>query len=161
MSRLDLFVDRITAQRDILNLIAAEALLRVSGAVLEIGLGNGRTYSHLVERFPGRRVVVFDRAVASHGTSTPPAADLILGEISQTAATYAKADAALVHADIGTGYAEKDAAVMAWLPQLAVDLLAAGGIAVSGLRLDHPQLMALDMPAGIGRGLYFAYRKQG
>ncbi|GLS86356.1 hypothetical protein GCM10010873_13300 [Cypionkella aquatica] len=161
MSRLDLFVDRITAQRDILNLIAAQSLLPDGGAILEIGLGNGRTYSHLLEAFSGRRVIVFDRAVASHGTSTPPAADLILGEISQTATTYAKADAAMVHADIGTGYADKDAGVQTWLPQLCVDLLMQGGVAVSGLQLVHPRLKPLDMPSGIGRNLYFAYRKQG
>lgn len=160
MSRLDLFVDRITAQRDILSLIAQQNLLPKAGAALEIGLGNGRTYSHLVEVFPARRIVVFDRAIASHGTSTPPDSDTVLGEISETAAAYAKADAALVHADIGTGYPEKDAAVMAWLPGVAVDLLMPGGIAVSGLRLDHPQLVPLEMPEGIGRDLYFAYRKQ-
>ncbi|MDB5665843.1 class I SAM-dependent methyltransferase [Cypionkella sp.] len=160
MSRLDLFVNRITAQRDILNLIAAHRLLPETGAILEVGLGNGRTYSHLVDNFAGRRIVVFDRAVASHGTSTPPEADLILGEISETGAAYAKGDAAMVHADIGTGYPEKDAKIQAWLPQLAVDLLMPDGIAVSGLRLDHPKLVPLDMPAGIGREIYFAYRKQ-
>ena len=161
MSRLDLFVDRITAQRDILNLMAAQNLLPESGAILEVGLGNGRTYSHLVDSFVGRRIVVFDRAIASHGTSTPPEADIILGEISETAAAYAKADAAMVHADIGTGYPDKDAKIAAWLGKLTVDLLVPGGVAVSGLRLDHSQLVPLDMPQGIGRGLYFAYRKQG
>ncbi|MDB5658511.1 MAG: hypothetical protein JWS10_1126 [Cypionkella sp.] len=118
MSRLDLFVNRITAQRDILNLIAARRLLPETGAILEVGLGNGRTYSHLVDSFAGRRIVVFDRAVASHGTSTPPEADLILGEISETGAAYAKGDAAMVHADIGTGYPEKDAKIQAWCRNL-------------------------------------------
>src|SRR4051812_32560738 len=60
MSRLDSFIGRMTAQRDILNHIHAKGMLIEEGAVLEIGLGNGRTYSHLRELFPERRIVVFD-----------------------------------------------------------------------------------------------------
>ena len=52
MSRLDSFIRRMTAQRDILNQIATQSLLPESGDVLELGLGNGRTYSHLREVFP-------------------------------------------------------------------------------------------------------------
>lgn len=159
-TRLDTHISRILAQRDMLNLIAAQGLLPATGEILELGLGNGRTYSHILARFPGRRVVVFDRAVASHGTSTPPAEDLILGEISQTAVAYAKGDAAMVHADIATGYPEKDAHIMGWLPQLAVDLLAPGGIVLAGLELIHPNLAPMDdLPAGIGNDRYYGYRK--
>ena len=158
-TRLDNHLSRITAQRDMLNLIAADSLLPETGAILELGLGNGRTYSHILDRFAGRRIVVFDRAVASHGTSTPPEEDLILGEISETAAAYAKADAAMVHADIGTGYPDKDAKIMGWLPQVVVDLLTPGGVALAGLELVHQSLLPLDLPEGIGSDRYYAYRK--
>ena len=36
----------------------------MEGPVLELGLGNGRTFDHLRERLPGRRIVAFDRALS-------------------------------------------------------------------------------------------------
>jgi hypothetical protein len=51
MSRLDSFIRRLTAQRDILNSIV-DLVGETQGPVLEFGLGNGRTYDHLRERFP-------------------------------------------------------------------------------------------------------------
>ncbi len=52
MSRLDSFIRRLTAQRDILNSII-DLVGEIEGPVLEFGLGNGRTYDHLRENFPG------------------------------------------------------------------------------------------------------------
>ncbi|MGO7302144.1 class I SAM-dependent methyltransferase, partial [Rhizobium ruizarguesonis] len=43
----------------------------IEGPVLEFGLGNGRTYDHLRENFPGRRIVAFDWEVRSYSASTP------------------------------------------------------------------------------------------
>src|SRR4051812_41343381 len=45
MTRLDSAIRRLTAQRDLLNW-AAQAI-GPTGLVLELGLGNGRTYDHL------------------------------------------------------------------------------------------------------------------
>jgi S-adenosyl-L-methionine methyltransferase len=160
MSRLDSIIRRLIAQRDILNHIARDLSLPSSGAILEVGLGNGRTYSHLVELFPDRRIIVFDRAFAAHKTLIPAPEDLVLGEIAVTAPAFAGQDAALVHADIGTGYPEKDAVIRTWLPDLAVALLATGGVAASGLRLDHAVLEPLPLPAGIDSDRYFLYRKR-
>ena len=39
MSRLDSFIRRMTAQRDILNQVAEQSLLPESGDILELGLG--------------------------------------------------------------------------------------------------------------------------
>jgi hypothetical protein len=108
MSRLDSFIRRLTAQRDILNHVCAEVASR-DGPVMELGLGNGRTFNHLREKLPGRRIVAFDRALAAHASSIPPEGDLFLGEIRDTAARFIGIGAALVHADIGTGYDDKDA----------------------------------------------------
>lgn len=161
MSRLDSFIRRLVAQRDILNFVAAELELPRDGAILELGLGNGRTYSHLRELFPARRILAFDRTLAAHATSAPPEADLVLGEIRETAAAWAGCGAALVHADIGTGYPDRDAITLTWLPALVASLLAEGGIAISGLPLEHPGLTGLELPAGIPAGRYFLYRAGG
>lgn len=158
MSRLDTFIQRMTAQRDVLNDLAARDALP-DGPILELGLGNGRTYSHLLECFPERRIIVFDRAMGAHKTSAPPESDLVLGEIRETARGFAGIGAALVHTDIGTGYPEKDALTVQWLPQLAADLLAPGGVAASDLRLDHPLLEPLPLPHTVTGGRYFLYRK--
>lgn len=160
MSRLDSFIRRLAAQRDILNHVAGALEVPPGGPLLELGLGNGRTYSHLRELFPARRIVAFDRALAAHGSSLPAEGDLVLGEIRETAAAFAGCGAALVHADIGTGYADKDAVTLTWLPGLTASLLAEGGVAVSGLPLDHPALGPLALPQGVPQDRYFLYRRR-
>lgn len=158
-TRLESVIRRLTAQRDILDMICAAAL--PEGPVLELGLGNGRTYDHLRARLPGRRIVAFDRALAAHKSSIPPAGDLVLGEIRETAERFANAEAALVHVDIGTGYEDKDARTLEWLPRLVARLLAPDGIAVSGLPLLHPALAPLPIPATVPQDRYFLYRRVG
>jgi hypothetical protein len=159
MSRLDSFIRRLEAQRACLE-YAAGQIRDLPGPVLELGLGNGRTYDHLRERLPGRRIIAFDRVNAANRKSLPPEGDLILGEIDQTAKPFIGINAALVHADIGSGYDDLDAVNLRWLPQLAVDLLAPGGIAASGVRMDHPQLTPLPIPAHIPQDRYFLYRRK-
>lgn len=158
MSRLDSFINRMTAQRDILNHVR-NALILPDGAVLEVGLGNGRTYSHLREIFADRRIVAFDRQFAAHKTLAPEPQDFIEGEIRNTGQKFIGTDAALVHADIGTGYPEKDAVTLQWLPDMVVGMLVEGGIAVSGLPLAHPKLEQMPRLPHIEDGRYFYYRK--
>lgn len=159
MSRLDSFIRRLVAQRDILNHVATDLPLPRTGAIMELGLGNGRTFNHLREIFPTRRIIAFDRELGAHGSSIPDEGNLILGEIRDTAAGFAGTGAALVHADIGTGYPEKDAVTLTWLPQLVVSLLANDGVALSGLPLDQPELSPLPLPPGIAGDRYFLYRR--
>ena len=156
-TRLESVIRRLTAQRDILDMVCASAI--PDGPVLELGLGNGRTYDHLRARLPGRRIIAFDRALAAHKSSIPPESDLVLGEIRETAERFATAEAALVHVDIGTGYEDKDARTLEWLPQLTVRLLKAGGIAVSGHTLVHAGLAPLPIPATVPQDRYFLYRR--
>jgi S-adenosyl-L-methionine methyltransferase len=158
MSRLDSFIRRITAQRDVLNFAAVE-VRKMEGPVIELGLGNGRTYDHLRERLPGRRIIAFDRKLAAHLGSTPNAEDLVIGEICETAPDIVGIEAALVHADIGTGYDDQDAVTLTWLPGLTAGLLRKGGLAVSGLPLDHPKLASLPLPASVPKERYFLYRR--
>ncbi|NTJ43238.1 hypothetical protein G6L28_11595 [Agrobacterium larrymoorei] len=159
MSRLDSFIRRLSAQRDILNHVHGDLDLSDEGPVMEIGLGNGRTFNHLRELFPDRRIVAFDRAMGAHASSVPEEGNLVLGEIDQTARAYIGIGAALVHADIGTGYDEKDAITLTWLPQIVAGMLAPGGIAVSGLPLLEPSLNPIPVPQSVPQDRYFLYRK--
>ena len=158
MSRLDSFIRRMSAQRDILNR-ACEIMRELDGLVFELGLGNGRTFHHLRERLPGRRIIAFDRALAAHASSHPVPEDLFLGEIRETASAFVGAEAALVHADIGTGYDDKDAVTLTWLPQLTAGILRSGGLAVSGLPLDRAELEPLPLPDSVPADRYFMYRR--
>lgn len=158
MSRLDSFINRMSAQRDMLNAIRDRQLLP-DGAILEIGLGNGRTYSHLRENFPGRRIVAFDRQLLAHKSSIPPEEDLVLGEIAETGRSFTGAGAAFVHADIGTGDREKDAVTLTWLPQLVVGMLGPNGYALSGLPLVVSGLDRLPVEDHIDPERYFFYRR--
>lgn len=157
MSRLDSVIRRLSAQRDILDALCGGL---ADGPVIELGLGNGRTFDHLRERLPGRRIIAFDRALAAHKGSLPQGEDLVLGEIRDTAARFAGIGAALVHADIGTGYDDVDAVTLTWLPELVASLLAPGAVAASGLPLEHADLTALPLPASVPAGRYFAYRRR-
>ncbi len=160
MSRLDSFIRRMTAQRTLLDLACAE-VAGMDGLILEIGLGGGRTYDHIRERLPGRRIVAFDRAAMSHPSSTPQDGDLVLGDIRSTAVRFAGTGAALVHADIGTGRDDLDRQTLTWLPALVASLLRKGGIAVSGLPLDHPGLAPQPLPDSVPADRYFMYRFTG
>jgi hypothetical protein len=160
MSRLDSFISRMTAQRDILNHIEGTLGLPAEGDIFEVGLGNGRTYSHLRQLFAGRRILAFDRHMGAHKTEAPEPQDVVLGEIKETGLDYVGRNAALVHADIGQGYPEKDAVTLSWLPQLVAGMLAKGSYAVSGLPLDHPELEELPRLPSVEEGRYFYYRKR-
>ena len=82
------------------------------------------------------------------------------GRYQETAEAFAGLEAALVHADIGTGYPDRDAVTLRWLPDLVARLLAQGGIAVSGLPLEDARLTALPLPPGIAPDRYFLYRRE-
>jgi trans-aconitate methyltransferase len=152
VSRLDSFIRRMTAQRDILDTMPAR-LGALPGPVYEFGLGSGRTYDHLRQLFPDRRIVVFE-SVVCEWVARPPEADFVIGDLRETAAAWPEADAALIHADIETGTAEIDRTLATWLPALVARLLRPGGYAVSGCPLPHPALIACPLPASIDPDRY-------
>ena len=82
MSRLDSFIRRLEAQR--VSRYAAAQIRGMAGPVLELGLGNGRTYDHLRELLPEREIFVFEREVKAHPDCIPDAAHLILGDVRTT-----------------------------------------------------------------------------
>ncbi len=159
MSRLDSFIRRLRAQRDCLAL-GAGLIADVPGPVLEVGLGNGRTYDHLRGLLPGREIFVFDRRIAAHPDCIPDPEHMLLGELRETlprAGERIRAPAALAHFDFGPASAELCAFVARWAPRL----MAASAVVCSDQELAVPDLRALALPEGVAEGRYFMYRVTG
>ena len=162
MSRLDSFIRRLEAQRACLGL-AAESIGELNGIVLELGLGNGRTYDHLRELFPERDIYVFDRRVAAHPDCVPPPERLILGDMLETLpAARARLDGrvALAHLDVGTGDAAANRVLAAKLTPLVVPLLCSRAVLVSDPEIASAQLTPLPLPDGVAEGRYHLYRRR-
>lgn len=161
MSRLDSFIRRLEAQRAVLNWAAA-AIQGRDGLVLELGLGNGRTYDHLRELLPDREIYVFELNPQPNPSSMPPADFLVVGDMAETLPAFEKrhgASAALVHVDVTTGVPECDAIAFAWLPAHVAALAKTGAIVLSGWALDHDKLEAVPLPEEVPGGRYFAYTR--
>ena len=160
MSRLDSAIRRLKAQR--LCLEHAVGLIRgVPGPVVELGLGNGRTYDHLRQILPDREIFALDRQMDAHPDCIPDAAHLILGDFADTlpgALGRIGTRAALVHADTGTGDAARNAKLAAWLAPHLVALAAPGGIILSDQDLAALARYALPLPDGVPTGRYYLYR---
>jgi len=160
MSRLDSFIRRLEAQRACID-VAVSAIADLPGLVLELGLGNGRTYDHLRDRLPGRRIIVFERDPQPHPDCWPPADDLVIGPLDQTlpeAAARWPGAAALIHSDIGTGDPARNRRVAADLAVLLPSLLAPGGMIASDQPLATERLQPMAPPAGVASDRYFLYR---
>jgi hypothetical protein len=160
LSRLDSFIRRLEAQRACLDL-AADAVSGLDGTVLELGLGNGRTYDHLRDRLPEREIIVFEREVRAHPACIPDDDHLVLGSIEETLPAFAKrasGQAILVHSDIGTGDAERNRALAAWLAEALPPLLRPGAWVAADQALNAPGLDRQPLPTGIAEDRYFLYR---
>lgn len=160
MSRLDSFIRRLIAQRDCLAWAARE-IKEIPGPILEMGLGNGRTYDHLRELCPGREIYVFEREVRAHPDCIPEPERLFLGDIVKTlpvAIARLGRTAALIHSDIGTGDAARNAQLAAKIAPLYRRLARPGGIVLSDQALPLAGWEALDTPVGVAASRYFIYR---
>jgi hypothetical protein len=163
LSRLDSFIRRLEAQRACLNATPAW-IASVSGPILELGLGNGRTYDHLRCLHPDREIFVFERQPAAHPDCIPDAAHLILGDIRATLPTALcrlPERAALVHNDLGTGDTATNAELAGWIASALPPLTQPGAVILSDQALDHPLLIAQPLPAALPAGRYFLYRRVG
>ncbi len=161
MSRLDSFIRRMQAQRDCLNW-AAQTIAGLAGVVLELGLGNGRTYDHLRELLPQRDIYVFERDVRAHACSLPPNQFLILGNVLETlisAKNQLPSRAALVHMDLGTSDTKAYRPFAEKIGPLLHPLIATGGIIVSNIALSETLFFPMPCPTGVKPGRYFIYRK--
>lgn len=160
MSRLDSFIRRMTAQRDCLN-AAAPQIEDVPGVILELGLGNGRTYDHLRGLFPDRDIYVFERKVAAHPDCIPDDDHIFLGEVVDRlpdAAARLGRTAALVHSDIGSGRPETDVILFGQLVPLLKSMVRPGGLVISDQKLPADDWQSLPLPDGVPAERYFMYR---
>lgn len=163
MSRLDSVIERLTAQRICLD-DACARIAGLPGPVLELGLGNGRTYDHLRARLPDRRIFVFEREVNAHPDCIPPESDLLLGDFMDhlpDALARIEVPAALVHADIGTGDKQASMALARSIAGPVVDLMAPGALLLSDQPFQDERLTPEPLPEGVRPGRYhFATRRQ-
>jgi hypothetical protein len=160
MSRLDSFIRRLEAQRACLD-AAARLIETLDGAVLELGLGNGRTYDHLRTRMPDRDIYVCERQVAAHPDCIPPPDRLLLGDMRETlprARARLGARVALAHLDAGSGDAAANRALADLVLPLVLPLLCDDAVLVSDPPFDAPELRPLPLPDGVPPGRYHLYR---
>ena len=160
MSRLDSAIRRLEAQRACLD-HAAGLIANVPGPVVELGLGNGRTFDHLRRLLPGREIFAFDRQVDAHPDCVPDVKYLVLGDFMDTlpgALARIGSRAALIHADTGTGEAGRNAKLAAWLGPRIAAIAAAGGVILSDQEMVGIAAKALPLPEGVPPGRYFLYR---
>jgi hypothetical protein len=162
VSRLDSFIRRMQAQRDCLDWLAPR-VSDLPGPILEVGLGNGRTYDHLRELLPGRDIYVFERRVAAHPDCCPPAALLFEGDVFDTlprASAKLGPTAALIHTDLGTGDAAANAALGVKLGPALDALLAPGGWVLANQPLTVARWRRQPDPPGVPADRYFVYRAE-
>jgi len=164
MSRLDSFIRRMQAQRDCLDMLAG-LIGAVPGPVIELGLGDGRTYDHLRGIFPDRAIFAFDRRNAAHPDSAPDADHMILGDFARmlpAALHRIGRPAALIHCDFGSSDRSFDAQVATAIGPLLVPLLgggersiaARGRLDAAGSAADSRARALLPMAVGV-EGMYF------
>ncbi|HTV45425.1 MAG TPA: class I SAM-dependent methyltransferase [Stellaceae bacterium] len=160
MSRLDSFIRRLEAQRACLD--AAAILVRdLDGPVLELGLGNGRTYDHLRQLCPQRDIYVCERQLAAHPDCVPPARLLLLGDMRETLPAARQAlegRVVLAHLDAASGDTAASLALAAELVPLIIPLLRPGAVFVSEPEIAAAALTALPLPGAIAPGRYHLYR---
>ncbi len=160
MSRLDSFIRRLEAQRRCLD-SGISLTAELPGPVFELGLGNGRTFDHLRERCSGREIFVFERKVAAHPDCIPDADHLFEGPLDETlprAVARFGASVALLHADLGSGNAARDAKTSAFLASHLPGLMRPGGIVLSDQDLPYDSATRLPLPDGVQPGRYYFYR---
>ncbi len=161
MSRLDSVIRRLEAQRACLNLAAA-LVHDLAGEVLELGLGNGRTYDHLRALFPDRAIYVCERRVAAHPACIPPPERLILGDMRESlreAKGRFEARIVLAHLDAGDGNEGRNRSLAKALAPLLAPLLLVGGLLVSDPAIEEAFLQPLPLPPAVPPGRYHLYRR--
>lgn len=165
-TRLERFIARVVGQKTCIDAAAGFAA-QYDGDIWEVGLGNGRTYDHLRDRFAGHDVIVFDRQVKAHPDCIPPDDMMRLGDFRETIPAELARSAgtvAVIHADIGNGSVTESRALGRWLTPLFVQALAPGGCLVGDQPMEDAALEPIAL-ADIGAGdlpadTYFLYRKQ-
>ncbi len=157
-------IRRLCVQRDCLAL-SASMISELSGPVLELGLGNGRTFDHLRHLMPGREIFVFESVILEEILTAPDPEFLIEGDVRETLPAYvnmAAQKAVLIHNDIdeiGGSTAEQQRALFSWLSPLIRDAAAPSAVIVSNSQLDFEDWHRIQLPAGHAPDRYFMYQR--
>ena len=160
LDRLEHMIERLVTQRACLD-FAASSIANVSGVILEVGLGKGRTFDHLRRLFPERELYAFDRDVHAPADIVPDEQHLILGDFRQTleaAVVRLGRSAALIHADIGSEDKARDRALVLAIAPLIAQLAQPGGRVLSDRALVATELVPHPIPPTVGNFPYFIYR---
>jgi hypothetical protein len=160
MSRLDSAIRRLMAQKSALEWAAA-AIENLPGPVLELGLGNGRTFDHLREILSARDIFVFEREVAAHPDCLPDSRQLFLGDFMESLPrAFAELGpvASLAHLDIGTGVKANSTSLAERIAPLVADLLRPGALVVSDQEVAAWSDYGVAVPDGIPVGRIHLYR---
>ena len=161
MSRLESAIRRLQAQRACLDWAISE-IANLPGPVLELGLGNGRTYDHLRRRLPGRKIFVFERNVAAHPECIPDDQHLFEGDVKTTlpnASDRIGKLAVLAHCDIGNGDKDLTTQLATFVGPALVPHLAPGAIVAADQAFSVPEFQPVELPQGVAQGRYHLYRK--
>lgn len=158
MNRLDALILRMTAQRAALDWATA-AVAERAGDALEVGLGNGRSYDHMRERMPERRIWVIERKLQPHPSCMPPEADLMLGDAADGLEKLAGANLVLINYDLGAmDPLAEDPRATRFTPLMRAALAPEGAFIVATQRLPaEPGLRAAEVSAEIGQNRVFVY----
>jgi hypothetical protein len=160
LTRLDKAIRRLEAQRACLDW-AVQEIADIPGLVVELGLGNGRSFDHLRARLPDRDIYVFERNPAAHPASTPAADRLIIGNLEDTlpaSRTRFAGKLAFLHSDIGTGDDDRNLRFADWLGPEILPLLAPGAVVASDQRLPALEAFRIAPPEGVSEDRYYLYR---
>ncbi|MEP3946123.1 class I SAM-dependent methyltransferase [Ascidiaceihabitans sp.] len=164
MSRLESFRRRLNAQIDGINWAieniggtGGENTGAIQGDILEMGLGNGRTYDHLRE-YANRRIWVIDRVLQCHPSCVPPNADFLKGEADDMLVQMAQrgTQIAFTHYEFGIGVSDVDSAEATRLAPLIKAVMAPQGLVVSQQKM--PGMTQIDGPPTVDPDRYFFYR---
>lgn len=159
-SLLERMIERLVTQRACLD-HAADLVVRLTGPVVELGLGKARTYDHLRRLLPHREILVFDRELHAPTAYVPARADLYLGDFRDTlreAINRLHAKVVLLHADIGSTDRERDRQLVAELTPLIDELMCDYGVVVTDREMQRPHWESLPLPSSAGNWTYYMYR---
>ena len=159
MSRLDSAIRRLTSQKIALEWAACK-VARLDGIILELGLGNGRTYDHLRETLPNRDIYVFERKIAAHPDCIPEERFQFLGDFRDSLPIANKklgATSILAHLDIGTGEKKASKQLAEQIGPLVLSLMKRESIIVSDQELISCSHIRIDPPLNIPKGRTFIY----
>lgn len=157
MSRLNSMMRRLAAQAEGLEW-GNTMVDSLSGDFLDMGLGNGRTYDHIREIAPDRRIWVIDRALNCHHSCVPPEEDFLQGEAEEMLKKMAAdgTKVAMAHYDFGFGDKDKDVAEAARLSPMIKEIMLPGGVLVSGQPLAGFE--QVRGPTSVAPERYYFYR---